>query len=207
MNCKQCGAPMVLIRERSYYHCEHCGSYHFPDPNHEGLRILGENPDGLKCPQCEISLSMMIADDFYRGFQCPNCRGLLFNRSSFRDVIDRRRATTQAPPAPVSTFNPTELERRTDCPICFQKMETFQYLGPGNIVIDTCHADDLIWLDYGELNKVVNAPGKDRGVPIKKALGEDLEKKKPKAKPGEVSALDQFLKEIMDSFFPGQGGT
>jgi Zn-finger nucleic acid-binding protein len=44
-------------------------------------------------------------------------------------------------------------------------MDTFQYNGPGNIVIDTCHPCDLIWLDYGELHKVVNAPGSDRGVP------------------------------------------
>jgi len=42
-------------------------------------------------------------------------------------------------------------------------MENHLYLGPGNVVIDTCNSCNLIWLDYGELNKVVNAPGKDRG--------------------------------------------
>jgi Zn-finger nucleic acid-binding protein len=57
------------------------------------------------------------------------------------------------------------LDRVTYCPACQKKMETFQYNGPGNIIIDTCHPCDLIWLDYGELQKVVNAPGRDRGVP------------------------------------------
>jgi Zn-finger nucleic acid-binding protein len=193
---------MVLYRERGYHHCEHCDSYHFPDPDHEGLRILGENQDGLKCTHCHVSLNMMIADDFYRGYRCPNCRGMLFNRSSFRDVIDRRRANTKAPPEPVNTFNPAELDRRTDCPICKGKMDTFLYNGPGNIVIDTCHNDDLIWLDYGELNKVVNAPGRDRGVPIKKALGDDQDDKKKKPEKGNRSVLDQFLTEVLDSFFP-----
>jgi Zn-finger nucleic acid-binding protein len=47
-------------------------------------------------------------------------------------------------------------------------MDTFEYNGPGNIVIDTCHENDLIWLDYGELSKVVDAPGRDRGVPRRK---------------------------------------
>lgn len=199
MNCKQCGAPMVLFRERAYYHCEFCNSYHFPDPNPGGLRILGENPDGIQCPQCGITLNMMIADDFYQGYQCSNCRGLLFNRSKFRDVIESRRATTKAPPEPINTFNPAELERRTFCPLCRNHMETFQYLGPGNIVIDTCHADDLIWLDYGELNRVVNAPGSDRGIPIKKALGDDQQKNKPESK--SKSPLEDFLSDFLESLF------
>jgi Zn-finger nucleic acid-binding protein len=42
-------------------------------------------------------------------------------------------------------------------------MSNHKYLGPGNIIIDTCDTCDLIWLDYGELSKVVVAPGKDRG--------------------------------------------
>ena len=44
-------------------------------------------------------------------------------------------------------------------------MSTHRFLGPENIVIDTCVGCKLIWLDYGELSKVINAPGRDRGVP------------------------------------------
>jgi Zn-finger nucleic acid-binding protein len=135
---------------------------------------MGPDPDGLTCPQCQITLNLMMIDDFYKGFQCSNCRGLLFNRVSFRDVINKRRASAKSPAEPISSYDPGELERRTNCPVCQENMETFQYLGPGNIVIDTCHSDDLIWLDYGELQKVVNAPGRDRGVPRKKPL-EDQE--------------------------------
>jgi Zn-finger nucleic acid-binding protein len=45
-------------------------------------------------------------------------------------------------------------------------MATHPYLGPGNAVIDTCSACELIWLDYGELTQLVEAPGRDRGVPL-----------------------------------------
>jgi Zn-finger nucleic acid-binding protein len=202
MNCKQCGAPMVLYRERDYYHCEHCGSYHFPEESLQGIRVLGENPEGIECPRCKIKLNMITVDDYYRGFQCSSCRGLMFNRARFKEVIDTRRSKTKAPPEPVRAFDPVELERDSECPVCHKEMETFQYLGPGNIVIDTCHKDDLIWLDYGELNKVINAPGRDRGMPLRKPEKEDQEDKKDKPKKGKRSALEFFLSEIAESFFP-----
>jgi Zn-finger nucleic acid-binding protein len=76
-------------------------------------------------------------------------------------------------------------------------METFKYLGPGNIVIDTCHQDDLIWLDYRELEKVVNAPGRDRGVPrkkTKKKIADDQAQSKKKR-----TLLEQLLTDIVET--------
>jgi Zn-finger nucleic acid-binding protein len=199
MNCKQCGAPMVLYRERDYYHCEHCGVYHFPDPTPDGLRILGENPDGYQCPLCQIPLKMMVIDDFYRGYHCSNCRGMMFKRTTFREAIEVKRSRSKSPPDPVNTFNPMELDRVIYCPVCSGQMGTYQYLGPGNIVIDTCHQDDLIWLDYGELNKVINAPGRDRGVPRKKPLGFEEDKKK-REKEKRTRWEDRII-NILEAFF------
>ena len=118
MNCKQCGAPMTLYRDRDYYHCEHCDSYNFPDESIEGLRVLGENPDGVKCPQCKLSINLATIDNYFRGYHCTNCRGLLFDRTRFREIIDIRRSMTEMPPEPVNSFDPVELDRKTDCPIC-----------------------------------------------------------------------------------------
>jgi len=42
-------------------------------------------------------------------------------------------------------------------------MATHPYYGPGNVVIDSCGQCELIWLDFGELEQIVAAPGKDRG--------------------------------------------
>jgi Zn-finger nucleic acid-binding protein len=42
-------------------------------------------------------------------------------------------------------------------------METHPYYGPGNVIIDSCAACDLVWLDFGELTQIVDAPGRDRG--------------------------------------------
>ena len=43
-------------------------------------------------------------------------------------------------------------------------MITHPYFGPGNVVIDSCEHCELVWLDFGELQQIVDAPGKDRGT-------------------------------------------
>jgi Zn-finger nucleic acid-binding protein len=189
---------MILYREKDYYHCEYCSVYHFPDPTPDGLRILGENPEGYECPLCQIPLNLMVIDDFFQGYHCSNCRGMMFNRTTFRDTIDTKRSRAKSPPDPFNTFNPEELDRVINCPVCQSQMEAYQYLGPGNIVIDTCHQDDLIWLDYGELMKVVNAPGRDRGVPRRKPPGQEEEEKKEREK---KSGWEKTLIDIIESLF------
>jgi len=42
-------------------------------------------------------------------------------------------------------------------------MDTHPYYGPGNCVVDTCIRCGVIWLDYGEITVITNAPGRDRG--------------------------------------------
>jgi Zn-finger nucleic acid-binding protein len=162
------------------------------------MRVLGENPEGITCPQCNIVLNMAVFDDFYQGYQCSNCQGLLFNRTTFREAIDNARSKIKTPPDPIRGFDSLELERKTFCPICEQPMETFQYLGPGNIVIDTCHQDDLIWLDYGEIQKVLNAPGRDRGVPRKKPSKKEEERGEQQMK---KNPLEKMLLEIVETLF------
>ncbi|MGC9347898.1 MAG: zf-TFIIB domain-containing protein [Anaerolineae bacterium] len=164
MNCKNCGAPMVLETRGGYFHCEYCGSYYFPTPSSDGIRALGESEEDIICPVCGIPLEAAILDDRYAVNRCPKCRGLLLNRSVFRDALESRRAAATTPPARPRPLDRTELHREIDCPQCERTMTTLPYLGPGNIVIDTCAHCDLIWLDYGEFQEAENAPGRDRSV-------------------------------------------
>ena len=165
MNCQNCGAPLVLMRERDYYRCEYCGTFYFPSSSPDGVRLLGEDTERIKCSLCGSPLQMATFDDHYRGYLCRGCRGILFNRPTFRQLIEIRRAKAIIPPEPPTIFEQKELQRRVRCPMCSQIMDAHPYLGPGSIIIDTCDQCDLIWLDYHELDKIVNAPGKDRGMP------------------------------------------
>lgn len=201
MNCKQCGAPMVLVRERDYYFCEYCGVYHFPNQSADGIRNLGQAPERITCPLCSIPFDLVVFDDHYRGHQCSNCQGILFNRGTFRKTLESRRAKATTPAEPAARASEDELARKIYCPKCKQPMSTHRYLGPGNIIIDNCLTCNLIWLDYGELNKAVNAPGKDRGTAHQEqaVLLLDEMKKREKKDWGqqEIDLLD-FFKEILD---------
>ena len=166
MNCHGCGAPMTLFPDRGYAFCEHCGSFHFPEPTGEGIRLLGEAQDGLLCPLCHQPLLVATLGDSHPGYHCQACRGLLLERASFRGVVQLRRAHAVGPGVAPRPLDRRELERQVSCPSCERPMDTHPYLGPGNVVIDTCNACNLIWLDYRELSEVIAAPGSDRGVPL-----------------------------------------
>jgi len=201
MNCKNCGAPMVLYRTQDYYHCEYCNSFHFPTATPDGVRLLGEAPEGRLCPNCGAPLLLATLDDTYRGFQCKNCQGLMLTRGSFRLTVETRRARVTTPPDPPKPLNREELNRKLNCPICLQMMLTHPYMGPGTIVIDTCDHCNIIWLDYGELGRVINAPGKDRGSGINQVferLDDEREQKKQKEK---KSKYDKDLLDLLDKFF------
>lgn len=199
MNCKNCGAPMALIRERDYYHCEYCGSTYFPNASSEGIRLLGENPDGIRCPLCAITLDLAIFDDLYHGYVCRRCRSMLFPRTTFRQLVEMRRAKATAPPEIPTRFTPEELQRQIHCPICARTMETYPYMGPGNIVIDTCDSCDMIWLDYRELEKAVNAPGRDRGAPQQLEAAAEQERNHAGERHGKFEgSLLELLARLLD---------
>lgn len=163
VNCENCGAPMRLFRDQDYFYCEYCGAFHFPPASSDGIRSLGSNQEGIACPHCHVPLQIVTLDDRFQGHQCPHCQGFLFDRNTFRLTIETRRAMATTPPDPPRPLNQDELKRGIACPACTRSMDTHPYLGPGTIVIDTCSHCSLIWLDNGELNRVVNAPGIDRG--------------------------------------------
>jgi Zn-finger nucleic acid-binding protein len=108
-------------------------------------------------------MSRALLDDTYPVHSCRNCRGVLVPRQGFARVVNARRAWASGPPREPRPLNPRELEREVRCPFCNARMETHPYYGPGNLVIDSCTACDVIWLDAGELTQIVDAPGRDRG--------------------------------------------
>jgi Zn-finger nucleic acid-binding protein len=163
MNCPNCAAPLVLVPDRDYMFCEHCGTFHFLAESEDGVRVLEEVSD-LRCPVCRETLRRAVLDR-HPAWYCPRCRGALTAQHSFRQVVEQRRAKNTRAPVAVRPINGAELERRIACPRCGQAMDTHPYYGPGNIVIDNCPHCHVVWLDAGELRQAVNAPGRDRGKP------------------------------------------
>jgi Zn-finger nucleic acid-binding protein len=156
---------MTLVASRRYFHCGHCGAYHFRESvESDGIRIVGHSTDALKCPACLLPMAHALLDDQHPIDFCARCRGILLPRTSFAVVTQKRRAWATSPPAQPVPLDPEELRRRLACPKCGRTFQTYPHSGPGNAVIDNCAACDVIWLDFGEMRQIVDAPGRDRGT-------------------------------------------
>jgi len=164
MDCRNCGAPMELFERRRYYYCGYCGTFHFIDtPAVDGIRVLERAPAALPCALCNAPLTKSLLDESHLIEHCERCRGVLMPRAEFGAAVTLRRARESGAPAPPVPIDPRELKRTVVCPSCRTAMEVHPYYGPGNVVIDTCSRCDLVWLDYGELKQITEAPGRDRG--------------------------------------------
>ena len=155
MNCPNCGAAMRLKDDADYLICDYCRTPHFPDPNADGVRVLGV-PAGISCPICAVPLmNASVARE--RMFYCERCRGMLISMGVFPEIVQDLRSRREVS---VDAARPTDwkdLDRRIRCPKCGVTMDTHAYCGPGNIIIDSCENCSQNWLDYGELDRVVRA--------------------------------------------------
>jgi Zn-finger nucleic acid-binding protein len=155
MNCPSCGAAMRLNADADHLKCDYCKSIFFPEKNDEGVSVLAVAFDEA-CPICAVPL-MQAALAKIRMRYCTRCRGMLIPMGVFLALVDELRAgehgTLIAP-----TPDPHDLTRKISCPHCHQRMDTHFYNGPGNVIIDDCDPCALIWLDHGELMRIVRAP-------------------------------------------------
>jgi Zn-finger nucleic acid-binding protein len=164
MNCPNCGAAMALVESRRHFQCRHCGTFGFSGPlDADGIRIVGPAPDAPACPVCGTPMQAAVLDEHHAIHLCGQCRGVLLPRATFATVISARRAWATAPPAEPMPLDRQALGRALSCPSCGARFDTYPHYGPGNVVIDSCTRCDVIWLDFGEMQGLVDAPGRDRG--------------------------------------------
>jgi Zn-finger nucleic acid-binding protein len=152
---------MRLVQDKGYFVCDYCTSIYFPQESEDSIRNLGE-PGTTNCPVCGILLVSALLDDI-PVLQCGRCKGVLIPQAAFSFAVEVLRAKSSRPPIRPPAMDPKDLQRPLNCPVCSRKMDTHPYGGPGNIVIDNCYRCKVIWLDYGEMGKVIRAPGEDLG--------------------------------------------
>jgi len=161
MNCKNCGGPLTLAPGKNYEFCEFCGTFHFPESASDTLIILEDEADERQCPVCLDPLAPAAVAGC-RVLHCRNCRGILLYTSTFLEIVEALKKSVDGPAGPPQPIDPAEFDRIVKCPECGERMETHPYLGPGNVVIDSCGPCRLVWLDHGELEIVVDAHSRRR---------------------------------------------
>lgn len=159
--CEQCGGNASAVPGRDYLQCDYCRSLVFTDRN--PLIVDRITPSGgtldTECPVCSKSLCMGRIED-RPVLYCCGCLGMLLRNDDFGTIVRQRRAQRRSGEGrAVAALNPAEYERQLSCPNCRGSMEVHPYYGPGNIVMDSCHRCQYVWLDHGELRKVEQAEG------------------------------------------------
>ncbi len=160
MNCANCGAPLKLVLNSEYLVCEYCGSFQIIGKDQDGVQS-SDTASNMNCPICHQFLNLATVENS-PVLHCPNCKGLLFDLDNFWPIVEYVRRHNKAPAVRPPPVDMAGLDRSLDCPKCDQKMDTHLYAGPGNIIVDTCSNCHVIWLDYGEFSRIINAPGRDR---------------------------------------------
>jgi Zn-finger nucleic acid-binding protein len=156
MTCPNCGAPLPVTVDQESFTCEYCRSVYVPEENEDGVRLLNE-ASNLACPVCAAPLVKAALAD--RGvLYCNHCRGLLISMHIFAGLLDELRSRRNGGPRVQPPSDRATTERHLDCPQCHARMDTHPYEGPGNVVVDSCSICYLIWLDSGEILRIVRAP-------------------------------------------------
>ena len=158
-DCRNCGAPLRIVRDKGLLVCDHCGSEHEAPPIPEGLEFLGEASQA--CPICSTPLwkSRLHSQPL---LCCPTCAGLLIEMNRFTTIIDAVRAYDVSALRSSAPSRQKPGERTLNCPSCGQPFVNHHYGGPGNVVIDTCSRCLVNWLDQGELRRIALAPDRER---------------------------------------------
>ena len=156
MNCNQCGAPMIVDQSQLYFHCNYCGSNLFPDPNKDGVTLLNVVSQH-QCPACRAALVSARFEEILI-LSCPECHGNLIDQGKLLLILRLTASATTDCAEPLHPPERSELQRRLCCPVCQRKMETYPYAGSVDmIIIQGCAHCRLIWLDFGELSKIIHS--------------------------------------------------
>jgi Zn-finger nucleic acid-binding protein len=163
-NCPACGAPITLKPDTEGYRCDFCHAVFFPGEEEDGVQVGGEQTSpslSLACPLCSVPLvKAAIADTPL--LYCTQCHGLLLPMKVLPGLVDAQRAAAMQSgknaPAVQTPPDRGDLKRVLQCPQCHKRMDTHFYAGPGNVIVDSCGDCWLIWLDRGELMRIVHAP-------------------------------------------------
>ena len=155
MNCPSCGAPMRLTSGNVSLRCDFCKNLVMVRADDTGVQFLDEVLE-LTCPACSVPLWNAVLATM-KIEACKQCHGLLVAMGEFEALIERMRVEHPEIVIP-SPADPAELQQKTACPRCHQRMDTHYYFGGGHAVMSTCERCELHWMNGGVLMRIVRAP-------------------------------------------------
>lgn len=148
---------MRLDRDQGLMICGHCGTEAAPPLDEEGVLVL--QPTTHRCAACQTVLAD-ASIDACQILYCTGCHGVLINMDRLVPLLQalrEQRYWSRSSQGPRARY----AGRILKCPLCRQEMDVHPYGGGGNVDVDSCEACGVLWLDRGELSRIVAAPDRD----------------------------------------------
>jgi Zn-finger nucleic acid-binding protein len=213
MRCDSCGAPLLEGNIR----CAYCGTVKALEK--VLLRTQSGEQRELKCPRCKVGLELVHSNCGVEVDICPTCKGIWLDNGELESLINSN-AT-----APL-TFDTNYLEQLDHlpmykeetvtyipCPHCSKIMNRRNHGARSGVILDACK-DHGIWLDAGELNRILH--WHQAGGSILHQQLED-EKQRIEEKQNKVKAQRKLMDKeggsfsyetwSSDSWIPGSGSS
>ena len=146
---------MRVDPDRGIFVCDYCGGQFAPPPEADGVLVVA--PSKLLCSVCKTALSDGLLESFSLEY-CATCHGMLIAMDDLPLLIDALRVRHERPSGYFVPRDARDADRHLACPKCGSAMDGHPYGGGGNVNIDSCENCSLVWLDQGELRRIVMAP-------------------------------------------------
>ena len=111
------------------------------------------------CPRCNNTLKRVTVKDLALD-TCESCEGLWLDRDELQKIISI--SIDQLEVSAISDSLVTEneylpkLKNPLNCPFCNALMQNFNYCYDSGVLIDKCRLCGGIWLDDGELKRIID---------------------------------------------------
>lgn len=137
--------------------CDYCGSQTSPRPDEDGVIVM--EPTAHHCPLSATPLASALIESCELLY-CTRCHGMLLDMEKLLPllaVLREYRSWSRSSQAP----RDVDAGRVLRCPLCRHEMDRHLYGGGGNMDVDSCESCEVLWLDRGELSRIVAAPDRD----------------------------------------------
>jgi Zn-finger nucleic acid-binding protein len=137
--------------------CDYCGGQTTPPTDEDGVLVL--EPSAHNCPACRTALAQASIES-QEMLYCTQCHGMLLEMEKFLPLLDVLREFRYWSRSSQAT-RPFDNRQVLGCPLCQHAMDRHLYGGGGNVEVDSCEQCSMLWLDRGELSRIVAAPDRD----------------------------------------------
>lgn len=156
--CGYCGSALATVTCPACFAAMFAGSRFCARCGAEATREqLDAKP--LPCPRCKREEMQSLKLGTTTVHECGACGGLWLDPRSLQHLCDTREEHSSVVGA-LATRVPTsgaplETIKYLPCPVCTKLMNRVNFAHSSGVIVDVCKTDG-VWLDRGELNRVID---------------------------------------------------